>query len=156
MQGRDGAGACPCVGTGALFRRDALVSAGGQAVGSITEDFNTAMHLLSSGLATMYLNERLVFGLAPDDLADMFAQRLRWAAGALQILARCAARPAKSIEWGRAMRPGQALIDWSLPAPHWPCLLTAAAAFFAALPRSAAHKRTRLPAPGPTHCVCRG
>jgi cellulose synthase (UDP-forming) len=38
LQGRDGIGACPCVGTGAVFRRDLLVSIGGQAYGSVTED----------------------------------------------------------------------------------------------------------------------
>jgi cellulose synthase/poly-beta-1,6-N-acetylglucosamine synthase-like glycosyltransferase len=34
------------------------------------------------------LNERLVFGMAPDHIADVMTQRLRWAMGALQILMR--------------------------------------------------------------------
>jgi cellulose synthase/poly-beta-1,6-N-acetylglucosamine synthase-like glycosyltransferase len=67
-QGRDGAGAAPCCGTGVVFRRDALVSIGGQAYGSVTEDYNTAMHLMSAGFASMYLNERLVFGMVPEDV----------------------------------------------------------------------------------------
>lgn len=37
LQGRDGIGAAPCCGTGVVFRRDVLVSVGGQAYGSITE-----------------------------------------------------------------------------------------------------------------------
>jgi hypothetical protein len=37
LQGRDGVGAAPCCGTGVVFRRDVLVSIGGQAYGSITE-----------------------------------------------------------------------------------------------------------------------
>lgn len=86
LQGRDGIGACPCCGTGVVFRRDVLVSIGGQAYGSITEDYNTAMTLMSAGMATMYLNERLVYGMAPDEIADVMTQRLRWAMGALQIL----------------------------------------------------------------------
>lgn len=53
MQGRDGIGACPCCGTGVLFCRDVLVSIGGQAYGNITEDYNTAMTLMSAGFATM-------------------------------------------------------------------------------------------------------
>ena len=53
LQGRDGIGAAPCCGTGVVFRRDILVSIGGQAYGSITEDYNTAMTLLSAGFATM-------------------------------------------------------------------------------------------------------
>ncbi|KIY95081.1 cellulose synthase (UDP-forming) [Monoraphidium neglectum] len=46
------------------------------------------MHLMAAGFSTMYLNERLVFGLAPPDIAGVFSQRLRWAMGALQILLR--------------------------------------------------------------------
>lgn len=34
-----------------------------------------------------FLNERMVFGQAPDDLLGVFAQRLRWAMGALQVSA---------------------------------------------------------------------
>ena len=49
MQGRDGIGACPCVGTGVIFRREALISIGGQAFGSITEDYNSAMTLMGAG-----------------------------------------------------------------------------------------------------------
>ena len=41
LQGRDGIGAAPCCGTGVVFRRDVLVSIGGQSYGSITEDYNT-------------------------------------------------------------------------------------------------------------------
>ncbi|KAL4423966.1 hypothetical protein ABPG75_001267 [Micractinium tetrahymenae] len=86
LQGRDGIGAAPCCGTGVVFRRDVLVSIGGQAYGSITEDYNSAMTLMSAGMATMYLNERLSFGMAPDHIADVMTQRLRWAMGAIQIL----------------------------------------------------------------------
>ena len=50
MQGRDGVGGCPSVGTGVIFNRDALISVGGQAYGSITEDYNSAMALLSAGV----------------------------------------------------------------------------------------------------------
>ncbi len=53
LQGRDGIGACPCCGTGVVFRRDVLVSIGGQAYGSITEDYNSAMALLAAGFDTM-------------------------------------------------------------------------------------------------------
>eukprot|EP00898_Chlorokybus_atmophyticus_P002209 jgi/Chlat1/298/Chrsp1S08782 len=85
-RGRDGAGACPCVGTGVIFRRDALVSIGGQAYGSVTEDYNSAMCLQGAGFASMYLNSRMIFGMAPDDVANTFSQRLRWAMGSLQCM----------------------------------------------------------------------
>jgi cellulose synthase/poly-beta-1,6-N-acetylglucosamine synthase-like glycosyltransferase len=35
--------------------------------------------------ACRFLNERMVFGQAPEDLLGVFAQRLRWAMGALQV-----------------------------------------------------------------------
>ena len=85
MQGRDGIGACPCVGTGVIFRRAALISIGGQAFGSITEDYNSAMTLMGAGFSSIYLNERLIYGLAPDDLESVFKQRLRWGMGSLQV-----------------------------------------------------------------------
>ena len=36
------------------------------------------MALMSAGMATMYLNERLSFGMAPDDITGVFTQLLRW------------------------------------------------------------------------------
>ncbi len=86
MQGRDGIDCSPCCGTGAVFARDALISTGGQSFGSITEDYNTSRTLFACGFSTMFLNERLSFGLAPEYIAEVFAQRQRWAMGALQML----------------------------------------------------------------------
>jgi cellulose synthase/poly-beta-1,6-N-acetylglucosamine synthase-like glycosyltransferase len=88
LMGRDGAGATPCCGTGVIFKRDILVSVGGQSYGSVTEDCNTAMQLLSSGFANMFMDERLMYGMAPETLSSVFKQRLRWAMGAIQILYR--------------------------------------------------------------------
>jgi cellulose synthase/poly-beta-1,6-N-acetylglucosamine synthase-like glycosyltransferase len=34
----------------------------------VTEDYNTAMHLMAAGFSSMYLNERLVFGMVPEDI----------------------------------------------------------------------------------------
>jgi cellulose synthase/poly-beta-1,6-N-acetylglucosamine synthase-like glycosyltransferase len=86
MQGRDGIDSSPCCGTGAVFTRDSLVSVGGQSFGSITEDYNTSRTLFACGFTTMFLNERLSFGLAPEYIAEVFNQRQRWAMGALQML----------------------------------------------------------------------
>lgn len=68
-----------------IFKRDVLVSIGGQAYGSVTEDFNTAMHLLKSGFSNMYLDEHMTFGMAPEDVPSTFGQRLRWTMGAIQV-----------------------------------------------------------------------
>ena len=85
QQGRDGAGAVCCCGSNVIFSRAHLVSIGGQAYGSITEDNFTAMKLTAAGFSSMYLDRRLAFGLAPDDVEGTFGQKLRWTQGALQI-----------------------------------------------------------------------
>lgn len=61
------------------------MSIGGQSYGSITEDNNTSQALAAAGFSSMYLDEKLQAGLAPDDIPGVFEQRLRWATGALQI-----------------------------------------------------------------------
>ncbi|KAF6262258.1 hypothetical protein COO60DRAFT_1677084 [Scenedesmus sp. NREL 46B-D3] len=118
--GRDGIGACPCCGTGVVFRRDALISLGGQSYGSITEDYNTAMNMLGSGFATMFLNERLVFGMAPEDLESALTQRLRWAMGALQILSRTNPLSVPGLNLAQSVLFFEAL------AHHWLAIATVA------------------------------
>ena len=53
---------------------------------SVTEDMATAMRLHSNGWRTVYHHEVLAHGLAPEDLATMLHQRLRWSQGTLQVL----------------------------------------------------------------------
>ncbi len=55
---------------------------------SVTEDMATAMRLHSRGWKSVYHHEILAFGLAPEDLATMLQQRLRWAQGTLQVFMR--------------------------------------------------------------------
>ena len=45
------------VGTGAIFRTSHLRAVGGFTVGSITEDFDTAMSLHSHGFKTAFINQ---------------------------------------------------------------------------------------------------
>ena len=108
QQGKDGLNAAFYTGTNALLRRDALVTTGLQSFSvafekdsdrltefnligglsseSITEDMNTAMRLHAAGWRSVYHNEILATGLAPDDLSSTLKQRLRWAQGTLQVL----------------------------------------------------------------------
>jgi cellulose synthase (UDP-forming) len=55
---------------------------------SVTEDMATAMRLHGLGWASVYHDEILARGLAPDDLRSAFQQRLRWAQGTLQVMLR--------------------------------------------------------------------
>ncbi len=110
QQGKDGMNAAFYTGTNAVLRREALVNVGlqnfsdeyakdekrldefdlvgGVSSNSITEDMNTAMRLHGAGWKSIYHNERLAEGLAPDDLSSTLKQRLRWAQGTIQVLVR--------------------------------------------------------------------
>ncbi|GJP54615.1 hypothetical protein CLOM_g13684 [Closterium sp. NIES-68] len=83
---RDGRDSAQCVGTGVIFRSAHLQAIGGFTVGSITEDFDTAMTLHARGYKTAYVNQRLQAGLAPWSLEGYIKQHQRWATGSLQIL----------------------------------------------------------------------
>lgn len=110
QQGKDGMNAAFYTGTNAVLRREALISVGlqhfsdefakdekrldefdlvgGVSSNSITEDMNTAMRLHGAGWKSIYHNELLAEGLAPDDLSSTLKQRLRWAQGTIQVLLR--------------------------------------------------------------------
>jgi cellulose synthase (UDP-forming) len=55
---------------------------------SVTEDMATAMRMHSMGWRSVYHNEILARGLAPDDLRSSLQQRLRWAQGTIQVMLR--------------------------------------------------------------------
>ena len=110
QQGKDGMNSAFYTGTNAILRREAVVSVGlqyfadeyskdekrldefelvgGVSSNSITEDMNTAMRLHGAGWKSVYHNEILAQGLAPDDLSSTIKQRLRWAQGTIQVLQR--------------------------------------------------------------------
>jgi cellulose synthase (UDP-forming) len=53
---------------------------------SITEDMATAMRLHALGWKSIFHSEILAKGLAPEDLGSALGQRLRWAAGTIQVM----------------------------------------------------------------------
>lgn len=55
---------------------------------SVTEDMATAMRMHAMGWESIYHHEILAYGLAPEDIATMLTQRLRWAQGTIQVLLR--------------------------------------------------------------------
>ncbi|MDP9696399.1 UNVERIFIED_ORG: cellulose synthase (UDP-forming) [Arthrobacter globiformis] len=55
---------------------------------SVTEDMATAMRIHGMGWESVYHHEVLAYGLAPEDLATMLTQRLRWAQGTIQVMLR--------------------------------------------------------------------
>ncbi|HET9594865.1 MAG TPA: glycosyl hydrolase family 8 [Anaeromyxobacteraceae bacterium] len=86
--GRDAWGGAFFVGSGALFRREALASVGGFNLLSITEDIHTSQKLHAKGWRSAFVDEDLAAGLAAEDVASYLVQRRRWMLGCLQILLR--------------------------------------------------------------------
>ncbi len=70
---------------------------------SVTEDMATAMRLHAMGWRSVYHDEILARGLAPEDLGTMLQQRLRWAQGTLQVLLRENPLTQHGLSWGQRL-----------------------------------------------------
>lgn len=73
-------------GTSAVVRLDPLLSIGGVATDTVTEDMHTTIKLHKAGWKTVYHNEVLARGLAAANWEQYSTQRMRWAQGGMQIL----------------------------------------------------------------------
>jgi cellulose synthase (UDP-forming) len=82
---RDAWGTAFCCGTSSLIRWAAVMDVGGFPTDSITEDFMLTLVLQDKGWRTVYLNEALTEGLAPEGLKEYVTQRARWCLGLMQI-----------------------------------------------------------------------
>ena len=76
-------GAYSC-GSGCVFRRKHLEEVGGFAVETVTEDFHTSIRLHRKGYKSIYHDEPLCYGLAPQQLMTYLRQRLRWGQGTMR------------------------------------------------------------------------
>ncbi|MBS0126534.1 glycosyltransferase [Thetidibacter halocola] len=82
---RDGWGIAFCCGTSSVARWSAVEAVGGFPTESITEDFMLTLALQNAGWRTVYLDEALTEGLAPEGLKEYVTQRARWCLGLMQI-----------------------------------------------------------------------
>jgi cellulose synthase (UDP-forming) len=85
MASKDAWGVAFCCGTSSLIRFSALEQLGGFPTDSVTEDYLLTLRLREMGFRTVYLNEVLSLGLAPEGLKEYYGQRSRWCLGAVQI-----------------------------------------------------------------------
>jgi cellulose synthase (UDP-forming) len=83
---RDAWGLAICCGTSSMARVSALREIGGLPTESVTEDFLLTIRLDCHGYRTVYLNEALTEGLAPEGLHEYVVQRGRWCLGLMQIV----------------------------------------------------------------------
>jgi cellulose synthase (UDP-forming) len=87
MMGMNGLGTAVAIGANCTFRREALDSIGGHAV-DLAEDLLTSMRLHAKGWKSVYVAERLSFGLAPADLHSYSKQQLKWSTGMFNVFFR--------------------------------------------------------------------
>jgi cellulose synthase (UDP-forming) len=85
---RAGWGGAFFVGSGAVFRREALASVGGFNLLSITEDIHTSQKLHAKGWRSAFVDEDLAAGLSAETFQGYLVQRRRWMLGCLQIFFR--------------------------------------------------------------------
>ncbi|WP_065756727.1 glycosyltransferase [Bradyrhizobium paxllaeri] len=83
---RDAWGIAICCGTSSVVRLRAVEQIGWLPTESVTEDFLLTLKLAENGWRTVYLNEPLTEGLAPEGLKEYIAQRSRWCLGLTQIV----------------------------------------------------------------------
>ena len=86
---RDAWGNAFCTGTACLVSRRALRQLNpefGFPDTTICEDLELSYALLGIGYRTLYLNEPLASGLAPETIPDFLKQRVRWCTGTVQNL----------------------------------------------------------------------
>jgi cellulose synthase/poly-beta-1,6-N-acetylglucosamine synthase-like glycosyltransferase len=102
---KNGRNASFYVGTSAVLRRTALDDVGGFATGTVTEDIHTSLRVHAKGWRSVFVPEPLAFGLEAQSLREFYAQRRRWAVGALTLLFRRADSPLRV----RGLTAGQRL-----------------------------------------------
>ncbi len=74
-----------CVGTSALYRREALEYMGGFRLKEWSEDVWNGFSLVDRGWQIEYVAVNLSKGRCPDTLRQLFSQQYRWACGSLSL-----------------------------------------------------------------------
>lgn len=80
-------------GSSAVLRRTAIDDAGGFATSTLTEDIHTSLRIHAKGWRSLYIPERLAFGLEAQNLKQYYSQRRRWGAGSVTLLFRTTDSP---------------------------------------------------------------
>ena len=83
LPSRDRFDAAICVGTCALYRRQALSVVGGFAQIEHSEDIHTGLWLMQAGYQTRYVPAVVSNGLCPSDMPGFLNQQYRWCNGSL-------------------------------------------------------------------------
>jgi len=115
MPAKDAWSAAFCCGTSSIIRLEPLLKIGGFPTDSVTEDYLLTLRLKEIGMGTVYLNEPLSFGLAPEGLKEYVTQRSRWCLGFMQI-ARGRSGPLSlrsSLSWLDRLSLTEVFLNWT-------------------------------------------
>jgi cellulose synthase (UDP-forming) len=85
LASKDAHGTAFSCGTSSVSRVAALKAISGFPTESVTEDMLLSIKMTEIGCRTVYLNERLSVGLAPEGMHEYITQRGRWCLGTMQI-----------------------------------------------------------------------
>lgn len=85
MMGMHRQGTVQAIGANCTFRRAALNSIGGHAIG-LCEDMHTSMQLHAQKWTSVYVPELLTRGLTPSSLSAFYKQQLKWSRGSFELL----------------------------------------------------------------------
>lgn len=83
---RQGHDSSICVGTNAIYRREALSETGGTALIHHSEDVHTGFNMRIKGWDVRYVPIILAKGLCPSDMQAFFKQQYRWCLGSMSLL----------------------------------------------------------------------
>lgn len=83
---RDRYGAAICVGSCAVYRREALAETGGAALVEHSEDVHTGFEITDRGWRLKYIPIPLSTGLCPPDPDSFLTQQYRWCAGSMNLM----------------------------------------------------------------------
>jgi len=75
-----------CVGTSAIYRREALQKFGGSAPVEHSEDVTTGLYIMNDGFKVKYLPLVLSMGVCPSEIYPFFMQQYRWSLGSFTLM----------------------------------------------------------------------
>ncbi len=102
-------------GSAAVMRRSALELVGGLTGESITEDAETALELHARGFRSVYVDQPMVGGLAPESFTGFVVQRMRWAQGMTQIMLLKLPKALPRMRWYQSLSYINACLFWMFP-----------------------------------------
>jgi cellulose synthase (UDP-forming) len=125
MPSLDAWGTACCCGTSAVLRVEALQAIGGMATETVTEDMLTSFKMSEFGWRTIYLDEPLSLGLAPEGVIEYIVQRSRWCLGGVQqIYTRWSFLGRGKLRWIDRLNHFSSMLYWGVSFPFRLMLLS--------------------------------